>query len=142
MRYFLSLFCLFIYLAPASALAGSGYEVQQEQGVVIYRGQHPVSNFQAMAAAQAAAQQREQTRQQAAQQRENERALAALRRENAALAMRANKPAQPVTKSRYGRTYSGNNRFFGPNGFAGNSYFSGASPRVKTRRAHPRRSRY
>ncbi len=142
MRYLLSLFCLFIYFAPASAFAGSGYEVQHEQGVVVYRGQHPAYNYQAMAAAQAAAQQREQSRQHAAQQRENERALAALKRENAILAMQAKNPVQSVPKSRYGRTYSGNSRFFGPNGFAGNSYFSGASPRIKTRRTHPRRRRY
>ncbi len=130
----------FIIMGAAMALpvqAGEtpAYKASQENGVTVYRGTHPAINFEILAARQKA---QETMRETAALQRkisQQKRDLAAQSRRIEALEQQALRPAvqKPKRRSRYGRSYYGNNRFFGPNGFAGNRFYSGASPQLPVR---------
>lgn len=129
-------------LIPPTALAGTAqtsFTTSQEKGVTVYRGQASQHNFNVLAAQQQSRHQRaEQAKvktrlsvleRKAAEQQRNIDALQAQQVQN----MTA---ATSKRRSRYGRSFIGNNRFFGRNGFIGNSNFAGATqalPRTKRR---------
>ena len=120
-------------LCPVSAFAseaGSAYTAQSQNGVTVYRGQYPDRNFQVMAALQNQHRQRAEHAALKSQLARQERDLAAQKQDISALQTRLDtreEKTAPRKRSRYGRKYSGNNRFFGRNGFIGNSNFSGAT---------------
>lgn len=133
------------HAAAGSHPMGNGYNVSQERGVAVYRGEHPGISAASVVSARAAARERVEANALKAEIRKKDRALKAQTRANAELEARVDKleaRTQPKTRrSRYGRSYFGNNRFFGPNGFAGNSNFSGANAIGPVRRHYPRRRR-
>lgn len=127
-----------------SGTMGSGYNVSSESGVTVYRGEHPDTNFRAVAGQQAAAKHREKVSALKTEVYKKSRALAKERRRTAELEERVEKlearqERRSQRRARYGRSYFGNNRFFGPNGFAGNSNFSGANAVGPVRRPYKRR---
>lgn len=112
----------------------SGYSVSQERGVTVYRGTQQGISPEALAASRAATQARLAEKSARAANRRAARAIAAQQRSHADLDARISKletrQNRVKRRSRYGRSYYGNNRFFGRNGFQGNRYYRGASPRV------------
>lgn len=128
-------------------VTGPGFKASIENGITVYRGQpseenaHYVQHLhnQYLERRQKAALKVrlfEQQRQIAAQAA----ALAALQQRVTLAEQRAQTQQQPRRRARYGRSYYGNPRFFGSNGFRGNSNFSGGSVQTNIV-VHPRRRR-
>ena len=125
-----------------------GFVMSVENGVAVFRGQPSEKNAQYVRhlhtqyvdrreKAALKSQVFEQQRQIRQQAEELERVKMQLQ-----LAQeQARQTKQPQRRSRYGRSYFGNPRFFGPNGFRGNRNFAGAT--VPTgRRIYKRRGRH
>ncbi len=122
-------------LVPTTAQAG-GYTVQQEGTVKVYRGKpaqiSPYAVRNCKKRQYKAEQARAQQLQVQAQNREIDRQAAeirALKHDIDHLEERLERP-----RPRYGRSYYGNPRFFGVNGFIGNRNFAGATVRLPKRR--------
>ena len=132
---------------PISALAGTPkqtFTATQEKGVTVYRGQTSKHNYRVMAAVQERQKLREEQVQIKSRLAAQERSLRAQQQSLDDVQTRLDqKEAQtrPKRRSRYGRSYVGNNRFFGRNGFIGNSNFSGATQPLPSpyRRKYQRR---
>ena len=113
---------------PAAATAGThaaSFEVAQEHGVTVYRGQASQYNQNALSALQEGHKLRAEQARQAAKLSTVQRTLAAQQRSIDTLEARQSQQdaqSQPKRRARYGRSYIGNNRFFGSNGFIGNSW--------------------
>ena len=133
---------------PVTALAGTphaAFTESHEKGVTIYRGQTSKRNYHVMTSLQQGAHLRaEQARLKsrlAIQDRkiaQQQRSIAELKAQQRQLAAQS----KPKRRPRYGRSYSGNNPFFGRNGFIGNSNFSGATQVLPRRRRHHHRRKY
>lgn len=123
-------------LAYAGASGDAVYKKSVEQGVTVYRAQPSQENAAYVANLHQQYVQRQQKADLKRKIYKQQRQIAAQKKSIAALETRLTKvEAQKTThtrqrRSRYNRSYYGNPRFFGPNGFRGNSNFSGAT--VKT----------
>ena len=112
---------------PALAHA-SGYSASQEGAVTVYRGNVAQVSDRALDAHYHRKNAEEKNRRLKAKLRAQKRdireqktELARLQRQVERLEDRADR------RPRYGRSYYGNNRFFGVNGFVGNRFYSGAT---------------
>ena len=115
---------------PAHAGDGPAFTATQEKGVTVYRRTHPELNFEVLAARQRAMEHMHEKAAFERKVRQQKRELAALQSHIQLLETQQPNVQKPKRRSRYGRSYYGNNRFFGPNGFVGNRHFSGASPQL------------
>lgn len=120
--------------APATFVTPNGMTMQRAGSVTIYRGSNPTPDFAAIAARKAEKARIERAEQQADEARRQTRATEArlerIEAEQARLRedQRAERRENINTRLYgYGRSYRGNNRFFGRNGFIGNRNFSGGS---------------
>lgn len=125
--------------------SGNAYNVSQEKGVTVYRGQPSAETYRAHAALQQAHKSRKAKSAIKAEFAAQRRAIRAQTKAVQSLERKVDRLADRQQESRkrprYGRSYYGNPRFFGPNGFVGNRNFSGAT--VPTHRPRPRpRRRY
>jgi len=122
----------------------SAYTVAHEKGVTVYRGHIAQPNYQAITHRRALTQQAQQKAEALALHNKQQQALAAQIKTLQALEGRINTlehtRQRPRTRSRYGygRSYYGNPRFFGTNGFIGNSNFSGATIQLGGHSYRPR----
>lgn len=120
---------------PSLAHAGTAnktYTKSVEQGVTVYRAQPSQDNAAYVASLHQAYVQREQKADLKRKIYKQQRQISAQKKSIAALETRLTKvEAQKTTTQRptrrYGKSYYGNPRFFGRNGFRGNSNFSGAT---------------
>lgn len=135
-------------LSPSAAFAGmthTSFTSSQENGVTVYRGQASKHNFQMIAAQQERHMLRAEQNKIKSRLSIQERKLAAQQRSIDMLQAQNTQnsaAAKPKRRARYGRSYVGNNRFFGRNGFIGNSNFSGATQALPRKRRSKRRNRH
>lgn len=121
--------------------------IAREAGVMVYRGSSAKPNYAAASLVQAQKRADEalakaQARERRLEARRVDERLSRIddRLDDIQSAQRA---APRRNRYGYGRSYRGNNRFFGRNGFAGNSNFSGASVALlRPRRARRSKSKH
>ncbi len=124
----LGFICLVLTAIPGQAIAG-GYSVSQDGAVKIYRGDVPTvsqaaihNDFQAEKAKAKTKRLQAKMRAQKRALREQQVELDRLEHKIEHLEDKLDRP-----RPRYGRSYYGNPRFFGVNGFVGNRFHSGGT---------------
>ena len=118
---------IFIACSAGVAHAG-GYSVSNEGQVAVYRGHAPTVDPYALQAYYHQQEADEKARRLKAKIRVQKRELRQQAEELERLAARtARLEEQARRRPRYGRSYYGNSRFFGVNGFVGNRFYSGGT---------------
>ena len=111
-----------------SAAHASGYSKTQEGSVAIYRGHAPAVSERAKDAYYHRKNAEEKNRRLKAKLQMQKRELRDQQAELQRLERQVERLEDRVDRRpRYGRSYYGNNRFFGVNGFVGNRFYSGAT---------------